>query len=192
MASKPLFTSSYNSIIIHLTTSLPLHPFCIEASTLPSPSWDVLFDNWFLGMQLLDIVAYLYISPIHYHFPFPLLLFPSFLLKFPFQLFSSWKPFCLPSTSSPSDSLAINKWDNENGNQWLLREELFVLIRCLVVSLMVADSKVNWNGVRTDALETVNKESEATTTKEGTEEGESSFKERGCWKGSNGRKYTHV
>ena len=49
-----------------------------------------------------------------------------------------------------------------------------------VVSLMVVDSKVDGSGIQIDVVETIIKESEATTTKEGTEEGESGFEEGGC------------
>lgn len=45
---------------------------------------------------------------------------------------------------------------------------------------MVVDSKVDGSGIQIDVVETIIKESEATTTKEGTEEGESSFEEGCC------------
>ena len=41
------------------------------------------------------------------------------------------------------DSCGVRRRDVDHGNELLLRDELFVLIRCMVVSLMVADSKVN-------------------------------------------------
>ena len=45
---------------------------------------------------------------------------------------------------------------------------------------MVVDSKVSGSRIHVDVVETINKESEATTTKEGTKEGESGFEEGGC------------
>lgn len=45
---------------------------------------------------------------------------------------------------------------------------------------MVVDLKVNGSGFQTDVVETINKESKEKTTKEGTEEGETSFEEGGC------------
>ena len=50
----------------------------------------------------------------------------------------------------------------------------------VVVTLMIVDSKVDESELKTNAVETINKESEATTTKERTEEGESGFEEGGC------------
>ena len=45
---------------------------------------------------------------------------------------------------------------------------------------MVVDSKVDGSGIQIDVVETIIKESEATTTKEGTEEGEPGFEEGCC------------